>query len=172
LKLSAWAARELSDNNYDFIIRVNWDNRLAADTYMENLKDIRQDHAKSMVKSFCPARIPNRLWLQLLDMWPGIAETKWGELSNKQIEFIAESIQKSFFKVTGKSTNKDEFVTAGGIDLKQVDFKTMQSKLHPNVYFAGEILNIDAVTGGFNFQSAWTTAMITANHIAQTHLIK
>jgi predicted Rossmann fold flavoprotein len=172
LKLSAWAARELSDNNYDFIIRVNWDNRLAADTFMENLKDIRQDHAKSLVKSFCPARIPNRLWLQLLDLWPGIADTKWGELSNKQIEFIAESIQKSFFKVTGKSTNKDEFVTAGGIDLKQVDFKTMQSKLHPNVYFAGEILNIDAVTGGFNFQSAWTTAMITANHIAQTQLIK
>jgi predicted Rossmann fold flavoprotein len=167
LKLSAWAARELHTSQYDFIARVNWDNRFSSESFIEMLKDIRMEQSKTMVRTFSAARIPNRLWLSLLEPIEGLLDLKWGEVSNKQIDHIAEAIQKCYFRVQGKSTFKEEFVTAGGIDLKEVDFKGMQSKLHPTLYFAGEVLNVDAVTGGFNFQAAWTTAMLAAQHIAQ-----
>ncbi len=167
LKLSAWAARELHASQYDFIVRVNWDNRFSGESFVEMLKEIRQEQSKTMVRTFSAARIPSRLWLSLLQAIPGLLDLKWGEVSNKHIEQIAEAVQKSYFRVQGKSTFKDEFVTAGGVDLKEVDFKGMQSKLHPGLYFAGEVLNIDAVTGGFNFQAAWTTAMLAAQHISQ-----
>ena len=167
LKLSAWAARELHASQYDFIVRVNWDNRFSGESFVEMLKEIRQEQSKTMVRTFSAARIPSRLWLSLLQTIPGLLDLKWGEVSNKHIEQIAEAVQKSYFRVQGKSTFKDEFVTAGGVDLKEVDFKGMQSKLHPGLYFAGEVLNIDAVTGGFNFQAAWTTAMLAAQHISQ-----
>lgn len=167
LKLSAWAACELHASQYDFIVRVNWDNRFSGESFVEMLKEIRQEQSKTMVRTFSAARIPSRLWLSLLQAIPGLLDLKWGEVSNKHIEQIAEAVQKSYFRVQGKSTFKDEFVTAGGVDLKEVDFKGMQSKLHPGLYFAGEVLNIDAVTGGFNFQAAWTTAMLAAQHISQ-----
>jgi predicted Rossmann fold flavoprotein len=167
LKLSAWAARELHTSQYDFIVRVNWDNRYSSESFVEMLKEIRVEQSKTMVRTFSAARIPNRLWLSLLEPIEGLLDLKWGEVSNKHIDQIAEAIQKSYFRVQGKSTFKDEFVTAGGVDLKEIDFKAMQSKLHPRLYFAGEVLNIDAVTGGFNFQAAWTTAMLAAQHIAQ-----
>lgn len=167
LKLSAWAARELHASQYDFIARVNWDNRFSSESFIEMLKDIRTEQSKTMVRTFSAARIPNRLWLSLLEPISGLLDQKWGEVSNKEIDQMAEAIQKCYFRVQGKSTFKEEFVTAGGIDLKEVDFKGMQSKLHPTLYFAGEVLNVDAVTGGFNFQAAWTTAMLAAQHIAQ-----
>jgi predicted Rossmann fold flavoprotein len=167
LKLSAWAARELHASQYDFIVRVNWDNRFSGESFVEMLKEIRQEQSKTMVRTFSAARIPSRLWHSLLQTIPGLLDLKWGEVSNKHIEQIAEAVQKSYFRVQGKSTFKDEFVTAGGVDLKEIDFKGMQSKLHPGLYFAGEVLNIDAVTGGFNFQAAWTTAMLAAQHISQ-----
>jgi predicted Rossmann fold flavoprotein len=167
LKLSAWAARELHTNKYDFIVRVNWDTRYAADSFMEMLKEIRLEHSKALVRTFSPARIPNRLWIGLLQLQGGLADQKWGDVSNKQLEQIADAVQRCYFKVQGKSTFKDEFVTAGGLDLKEVDFKSMESKLHPNLFFAGEVLNIDAVTGGFNFQAAWTTSMLAARNISE-----
>ncbi len=167
LKLSAWAARELHTNKYDFIVRVNWDTRYAADSFIEMLKEIRLEHSKALVRTFSPARIPNRLWIGLLQLQGGLADQKWGDISNKQLEHIADAVQRCYFKVQGKSTFKDEFVTAGGVDLKEVDFKSMESKLNPHLFFAGEVLNIDAVTGGFNFQAAWTTSMLAARHISE-----
>jgi predicted Rossmann fold flavoprotein len=93
------------------------------------------------------------------------AETKWADLSKNQLQNLSNQLTNCVFKVNGKSTFKEEFVTAGGIDLKEINFKTMESKLHENLYFAGEIVNIDAVTGGFNFQNAWTSGFIVANSI-------
>ena len=93
------------------------------------------------------------------------AETKWADISKNQLQNLASQLTKATFQVNGKSTFKEEFVTAGGIDLKEINFKTMESKLHENLYFAGEIVNIDAITGGFNFQNAWTSGFILANNI-------
>ena len=92
-------------------------------------------------------------------------ETKWADLSKKQLQNLSHQLTNSIFNVNGKSTFKEEFVTAGGIDLKEINFKTMESKLHENLYFAGEVVNIDAVTGGYNFQNAWTSGFIVANSI-------
>jgi predicted flavoprotein YhiN len=96
---------------------------------------------------------------------PEVMEMKWADISNKQLDKIADAYNQCFFQVRGKSTFKDEFVTAGGVELKEVDFKNMESKLFPGLFFAGEVLNIDAITGGFNFQAAWTTAWIAAEGV-------
>jgi predicted Rossmann fold flavoprotein len=167
LRLSAWAARELADLNYDFQIRVNWDDRFARESFIDFLKEWKQEHSRNLVKAFSAAKVPHRLWVSLTSKIEGIDQLKWADVSNKQIEKIAEAICSSYFHVKGKSTFKDEFVTAGGVELKEVDFKTMESKLFPGLYFAGEVLNIDAITGGFNFQAAWTTGWLAAQSIAK-----
>lgn len=166
LRLSAWGARELASVNYDFMIRVNWDTRFSKETLVDFLKEWKSEHQKNQVKTFSAVKIPHRLWVSLIESIPKVGDLKWADVSNKHIDQIAEVICSSYFRVNGKSTFKDEFVTAGGIDLKEVDFKTMQSKLLPGLYFAGEVLDIDAITGGFNFQAAWTTGMVAARHIA------
>jgi predicted Rossmann fold flavoprotein len=167
LRLSAWAARELASVKYDFNIRVNWDTRFTKESCVEFLKEWKKEHLKSQVKAFSAVKIPHRLWCSLLNAHPAILETRWADISNKQIEQIAEAICSTFLRVNGKSTFKEEFVTAGGVSLKEVDFKTMKSKLLPDLYFAGEVLDIDAITGGFNFQAAWTTAFLAARDIAE-----
>jgi predicted Rossmann fold flavoprotein len=166
LKLSAWAARELAALNYDFIIRVTWDTRYTKDSLLEFLKEFKAEHSRQSVKSYSAIRIPNRLWQSLVDYLPKLNEMNWADVSNKQLEQLVDSLCNCQFQVSGKSIFKEEFVTAGGITLKEVDFKTMESKVLPNLYFAGEVLDIDAVTGGFNFQAAWTTAFLAANAIA------
>jgi predicted Rossmann fold flavoprotein len=166
LRLSAWAARELAALNYDFQIRVNWDDRFTRESYIDFLKVWKQEHSRNMVSAFSAAKVPHRLWVSLLSKIDGIDRLKWADVSNKQLEKIAEAICACYFQVKGKSTFKDEFVTAGGLELKEVDFKTMESKLFPGLYFAGEVLNIDAITGGFNFQAAWTTGWIAAKSIS------
>jgi len=166
LRLSAWAARELASVKYDFIIRVNWDTRFTKESCVEFLKEWKKEHLKSQVKAYSAVKIPHRLWCSILIQHPTILETRWADISNKQIDLIAEAICSTFFRVNGKSTFKEEFVTAGGVSLKEVDFKTMKSKLIPNLYFAGEVLDIDAITGGFNFQAAWTTAIVAARDVA------
>lgn len=166
LRLSAWAARELASVNYDFIVRINWDNRFTKETLMELLRDWKAEHHKTTVKTFSAIKVPHRLWCSLLVQHGKLQDTRWADVSNKQLESLAESLTSCFLRVQGKSTFKDEFVTAGGINLKEVDFKTMQSKILPGIYFAGEILDIDAITGGFNFQAAWTTGYIAANSIS------
>jgi predicted Rossmann fold flavoprotein len=167
LRLSAWAARDLAKVNYDFIIRVCWDARFTKDSCIEFLKEWKTEHHRNQVKAFSAVKVPHRLWVGLLSALPAIGEMKWADVSNKQIEQIAEAICTAYFKVSGKSTFKEEFVTAGGVELKEVDFRTMESKLFPGLYFAGEVLDIDAVTGGFNFQAAWTTAFVAATSIAK-----
>jgi predicted Rossmann fold flavoprotein len=166
LKLSAWAARELAEVNYNFTIRVNWDARFDKESAIDYLIDFKQEHARKQVKTYSPFKMPHRLWVSLLQSLGTVAEATWASISLKQLDLIAEAAVRSYFDVSGKNTFKDEFVTAGGIELKEVDFKTMQSKRLPGVFFAGEVLNIDAVTGGFNFQAAWTTSWIAAAGMA------
>ena len=165
LKLSAWGARILHDKNYQFTIFVNWLNDLDTEDVEKTLKELKLEHAKKAVSKKSPFEITNRLWESLV-LASGIeAETKWADLSKIQLQNLSEQLTNGVFQVNGKSTFKEEFVTAGGIDLKEINFKTMESKLHENLYFAGEIVNIDAITGGFNFQNAWTSGFIVANSI-------
>ncbi len=165
LKLSAWGARILHDKNYQFTIFVNWLNDIDTEEAEQILKKLKQEQPKKTVAKKSPFELTNRLWESLV-LASGIAnETKWADLSKTQIQNLAKQLTNSTFQVNGKSTFKEEFVTAGGIDLKEVNFKTMESKLHENLYFAGEIVNIDAITGGFNFQNAWTSGFIVANSI-------
>jgi predicted Rossmann fold flavoprotein len=165
LKLSAWGARILHDKNYQFTIFVNWLCDLETDEAEKMLKALKQEHAKKAVSKKSPFDFPNRLWESLV-LASGIeAETKWADLSKTQLQNLSNQLTNGTFQVNGKSTFKEEFVTAGGINLKEINFKTMESKLHKNLYFAGEIVNIDAITGGFNFQNAWTSGFILANSI-------
>ena len=165
LKLSAWGARTLFDKNYQFTIFVNWLNEVDTEDAEKLLKEIKQEHAKKAVSKKSPFEFPNRLWESIV-LAAGIEnETKWADLTKTQLLNLSKQLTQATFQVNGKSTFKDEFVTAGGIDLKEINFKTMQSKLHDNLYFAGEIVNIDAITGGFNFQNAWTSGFILANAI-------
>jgi predicted Rossmann fold flavoprotein len=165
LKLSAWGARILHDKNYQFTIYVNWLNDEDTADVEKKLKDLKQEHAKKSVSKKSPFELTNRLWESLV-LASGIeAETKWADLSKTQLQNLTNQLTNSTFQVNGKSTFKEEFVTAGGIDLKEINFKTMESKLHHNLYFAGEIVNIDAITGGFNFQNAWTSGFIVASAI-------
>ena len=167
LKLSAWGARILHDKNYQFTIEVNWLNEIESEEAEMLLKELKQEHAKKTVSKKSPFELQNRLWESLV-LSSGISnETKWADLSKIQLQNLANQLTKGLFQVNGKSTFKEEFVTAGGIDLKEINFKTMESKLHPNLYFAGEIVNIDAITGGFNFQNAWTSGFIVASAITE-----
>jgi len=165
LKLSAWGARILHDKNYQFTIFVNWLNDIDASDAEKTLKELKLEHAKKAVSKKSPFDFPNRLWESLVLASNIQEDTKWADLSKIQLQNLAQQLTNSSFQVNGKSTFKEEFVTAGGIDLKEINFKTMESKLHENLYFAGEIVNIDAITGGFNFQNAWTSGFIVANSI-------
>ena len=162
LRLSAWGARELFDKNYQFILQVNWLNEVTFEEAIDTLKELKQAHAKKAVSKKSLFEFPNRLWESLVLASNIDAETKWADLSKKQLTDLANQLTNAEFQVNGKSTFKEEFVTAGGINLKEINFKSMESKLHNNLYFAGEIVNIDAITGGFNFQNAWTSGFIVA----------
>ncbi|WP_430399839.1 NAD(P)/FAD-dependent oxidoreductase [Flavobacterium sp.] len=165
LRLSAWGARELADKNYQFALLVNWLNDLDFEEVIDVLKKLKEEHTKKTIVKKSPFEFPNRLWESLV-LASGITEeTKWADLSKKQINQLAEQLTNGVFQVNGKSTFKEEFVTAGGVDLKEINFKTMESKLLPNLYLAGEVLNIDAITGGFNFQNAWTGGFIISEAI-------
>jgi len=166
LRLSAWGARELFDKNYQFILEVNWLNDATFEDTENQLKELKLEHAKKVVAKKSPFDFPNRLWESLVLASEISIETKWADLSKKQLQNLALQLTNGKFQVNGKSTFKEEFVTAGGIDLKEINFKTMESKLLPKVYFAGEIVNIDAITGGFNFQNAWTSGFIVSESVA------
>jgi predicted Rossmann fold flavoprotein len=132
---------------------------------LEQLKELKLEQAKKVVSKKSPFELPNRLWESLVLASQIDSEVKWADLSKTQLTNLASQLTNGEFQVNGKSTFKEEFVTAGGIDLKEINFKTMESKLHDNLYFAGEIMNIDAITGGFNFQNAWTSGFIIASGI-------
>lgn len=162
LKLSAFAARYLAKVNYYFDLEVNWLSK-SEEQLSNDLNEFKLKNPKKLIVSKTPfVEIPNRLWEQLC-LFCSIESSKiWADSNKSDLKSLTNTLTKSHFKINGKSTFKDEFVTSGGVDLREINFKTMQSKIHPHLYFAGEILNIDAVTGGFNFQNAWTTAYLAA----------
>jgi predicted Rossmann fold flavoprotein len=166
LKLSAFGALELAKRNYKFSIQINFIQTSFEDC-LEILKEIKQSSIKKTIINSPQFDLPKRLWQQLVLFSKISNETRWQDLNKTQLEQLTNQLTKAVFDVDGKSTFKEEFVTAGGIDLKEINFKTYESKLNKNLYFAGEVLNIDAVTGGFNFQNAWTGAYIAAQHISK-----
>lgn len=165
LKLSAWGALEFYKKEYQFEIEVNWLSK-KFETVLEKLKSIRKEQSKKqIILRSVFEEISKRFWEKLVIAANISLDSQWAQLNNKQLENLAKELTKCTFKVNGKSTFKDEFVTAGGIDLKEINFKRFESKLHSNLFFAGEVLNIDAITGGFNFQNAWTSGWIVANSV-------
>ena len=167
LKLSAFGARFLAEKNYQYNVHINW---LSKPSYevLDALKKMKKDHPKKQIllKSYFQ-EIPKRLWENLVIASEIKIEQRWADVSNKQLENLSNQLTKSVFNANGKTTFKEEFVTAGGIDLKEINFKRFESKLHKDLFFAGEVLNIDAVTGGFNFQNAWTGGYIAGKAMAE-----
>lgn len=166
LKMSAWGARELSRLDYKFPLLVNWVPELSAEAIAAEFQARREMQGAKLLANVPLAPLTTRLWEQLV-LAAGIArETRWSALTRSQTHALTQQLTRTEFVVTGKSLNKDEFVTCGGVKLREVDFKTMESKVQPGLYFAGELLDIDGLTGGFNFQAAWTTGYIAGRVMA------
>ena len=166
LWLSAWGARVLHGLNYLFPLHLNWLPRLGADAISAELHSRRQRQPARFIANTPISPLPSRLWEQLV-LAAGISgETRWAALSRAAQHRLVQQLIRTEFQVTGKSLNKDEFVTCGGVRLSEVNFKTMESRICPGLYFAGELLDIDGITGGFNFQAAWTTGWIAGNALA------
>jgi len=162
LKLSAWAARELHECNYQAKLAVNWIPSLKAEAVKQILLSAKTDQPKKFISNYCPVDVSLRLWEYLLDKAEIEPEKRWADVSNKVIQQITNVLTASEYVIAGKGAFKEEFVTCGGVRLQDVNFQTMESKICSGLFFAGEILDIDGVTGGFNFQNAWTTAWIAA----------
>lgn len=168
LRLSAWGARALHEMNYQCTLRINWLPNSSDESLAKEFDARRQSQAARLVVNAPIAPLPSRLWEQLV-LSAGIPrETRWSALSRLAQHKLIQQLLRCEFPVSGKSLNKDEFVTCGGVKLSEVDFKTMQSRLSPGLFFAGELLDIDGITGGFNFQAAWTTGWIAGHAIAAT----
>lgn len=166
LKLSAWGARVLEPLKYHFHIKVNWLNTLSEEEVFEALKESKTMQGKQTLFKYAQFDLPKRLWQNLVKA-SGIDEKlTWADATRQNLQNLANQLATGIFEVNGKSTFKEEFVTAGGIDLKEVNFKTFESRVVEGIYFAGEVLNIDAITGGFNFQNAWTGGYIAAQSIS------
>ncbi|MCL7753976.1 NAD(P)/FAD-dependent oxidoreductase [Polaribacter sp. Z022] len=167
LKLSAFGARVLADKNYQYNVEVNWLSR-PTDKVLNVLLNLKKKEPRKTVILKSPfSEVSKRLWERFV-IASGIKQNQnWADLKNIQKETLANQLTKGIFNANGRTTFKDEFVTAGGIDLKEINFKRFESKKHKNLFFVGEVLNIDAVTGGFNFQNAWTGGYICAKAISE-----
>ncbi len=162
LKLSAFAANEFFNADYKATILINWAYPLTIEETEKELKRFQKEKHKALPYSAAPFQLPKRLW-EYLCFNSEINNSKpWSEISNKQLNKLSQTLCNSSFKMEGKTTFKEEFVSCGGVNLKEIDFKTMQSKIVPGLFFCGEVINIDGITGGFNFQNAWSTAWICA----------
>ncbi|WP_293338864.1 NAD(P)/FAD-dependent oxidoreductase [Microcoleus sp. CAWBG58] len=167
LKLSAWGARFLHDRHYRTSVLINWLPQYNAEVLRQQLLGVKSQLSHRLIVSSCPFPMPRRLWERLTSSI-GIDEQKrWADLSNKAIDKLLLELVQGEYQIAGKGAFKEEFVTCGGVNLKEVDFKTMESRRCPGLFFAGEILDIDGVTGGFNFQSAWTTAWLAGMAIGK-----
>lgn len=155
LRLSAWGARNLHPLAYNFTLIVNWLARRPEDV-REDLIETRNSRSRQQIGTRPPVDLPARLWHMLIIQAGVSAEGQWAQLSNPELAKLVEVLTGSRYRVNGKATNKDEFTTAGGLALEELDFRDFQSKVHPGLFLAGEVLDIDAITGGFNFQAAWT----------------
>lgn len=167
LKLSAFAAKELFNKNYDFLISINWLKDYHENSLLKKLKLIRHELASKKIINKNPFGLPQRLWEYHLGQCGINTEIRWADLPAKQQNQLSKQLCSNQFNVRGKTTFKEEFVTAGGIKLNEIDANTMQSKIVSNLFFAGEILDVDGITGGFNFQHAWTSGWIAAREIAK-----
>ena len=166
LKLSAWGARILHDCDYKFTLEVNWTPSFTADTLRAALEAARASNPKKQIGTWCPVGLPLRLWEKLLGAAGIAGATQWAMVAGSALRALAAQICAGEFAVTGKSMFKEEFVTCGGVRLSEVDFKTMESRLVPGLHFAGEVLDIDGITGGFNFQAAWTAGWLAGRTMA------
>jgi len=166
LKLSAFGALELAKRNYNFKIEINFIQTSFEDCFAI-LKEVKLSTIKKTIINSPQFGLPKRLWKKLVYAANIDKEVRWADLNKLQLENLSNQLTQAVFAVEGKSTFKEEFVTAGGVNLKEINFKTFESKLHNNLYFAGEVINVDAVTGGFNFQNAWTGAYIAARAISK-----
>lgn len=166
LRTSAWGARELADKNYHFTILVNWIPTYTEQILRDEWQEIRERAGAQKLGSKNPFALPNRLWLHILQESEIDAECRWSDLPSKQQNRLIKNLTAHEFSVKGKTTFKDEFVTAGGIVLSEIDPQTMQSRKQPGLFFAGEVMDVDGITGGFNFQHAWTSGFIAAKAIA------
>ncbi len=160
LKLSAWGARELAACDYQFTLRVNFTPSHPRDSLLRVFAQLRTQHPRKQLGSWNPFGLPSRFWERLLETNQIDASTQWAGVANTVLGRLADALSAADFFVVGKSMNKEEFVTCGGVRLREIDFKTMESRLCPGLHFAGEVLDIDGLTGGFNFQAAWTTGRL------------
>jgi len=167
LKLSAFGALFLAEKNYQYQVKVNWLSKPLSNV-LHKLKILKKENPKKQIILRSVFKdIPKRLWEKLVIASEIKQDQCWANLSNKQLDNLSNQLTSTIFNAYGKTTFKEEFVTAGGVDLKEVNFKRFESKIHKNLFFAGEVLNIDAVTGGFNFQNAWTGGFIAGETIGK-----
>tara|TARA_B100001093_G_scaffold511965_1_gene580919 strand:- start:407 stop:1621 length:1215 start_codon:yes stop_codon:yes gene_type:complete len=160
LKLSSYGARLLKERKYNFKVQVNWVNQPNNDKIANHLREIIKTNPKKLISNIKPYLLPERLWEFILKKSMFSNNKKWGELGNKGINKLVSILSNDIYSVKGKTTFKEEFVTCGGVCLEDIDLNSMESKKCKGVYFSGEIIDIDAITGGYNFQAAWTTGFI------------
>ena len=166
LKLSAWGARLFHEQNYAFTALINWIPEFTEESLRQHLQEYRKAHPKKVVATNALFGLPQRLWKALTEQAEIPSETRWAELPARNTNKLVEALLRNAVEVKGKTTFKEEFVTCGGIDLSQVNMRSMESRLVPGLYFAGEVLDIDGITGGFNFQAAWTTGYLAGKAMA------
>lgn len=167
LKLSSYAARWIHENGYRFPLQVCWIEENNTERVAEELKHIQNQHAQKQLASIRPYLLPQRLWNHLIEKAGLTPDKKWGETGKKSINRLVTLLTSDTYEVSGKGSFREEFVTCGGISLNAVSHQTLESKYCPGLFFAGEVLDIDAITGGFNLQAAWTTAYTVAQHIGK-----
>ncbi len=160
LVLSSFGARLLAEKNYHFNLQVNWTNEQNQEIVRDSIQTIITDHGQKQLQNIRPYELPARLWLYLLEKIDLPLDQKWDEIGKKGVHKMVEVLSNDLYDVRGKTTFKEEFVTCGGVSLNSINTKTMESMILPGLFFAGEVLDIDAITGGYNFQAAWTTGFV------------
>ena len=168
LRLSAFAARILAQLDYKFALQINWlaeEEILSSEEALSILQEEKQKHPRKELQNHCPFNLTKKLWNKLLERSGALPHLLWAELNKAQLHALAHTLTHSIFPIEGKATFKEEFVTAGGVSLKEIDFKNFRSKLFPTLYIGGEALDIDAITGGYNFQNAWSSGYIISTMI-------
>ena len=168
LKLSAWAARELHDREYRYDVQINWLYPLTDQQVREKLRYLRDRQPKKQIKNQTEFPFSSRLWVRFTELASIPPDKRWADLSNKEIHELTENLVHATYSIQGKTTYKEEFVTCGGIPLNEVDPDSLESKVVPGLHFVGEVLDIDGITGGFNFQAAWTNGWLAAEAIGNT----
>ncbi len=161
LRLSAWEAKEFAEENYNLKIKINWLGKTNSEEFQKILLNTKKDHANKKIISI-NFEFPSRLWSYFLNLANIDSEKIWSSISNSEIHSLKEIITNHILDVNGKGVFKEEFVTCGGINRKEINFNTMESKIIPGLFFAGEVIDVDGITGGFNFQNAWTTAFLAS----------